>query len=163
MRNAHAASLVVLLFIVGGCASGSAGTGSAASEADSRTPGVRLVQTSEVPQAAAFADGPLSVHYALQVENRAAEPITLRQVTLQSVSQGAYFVAPTSKPFDLTIGPAQKQEVEMWVSARPGGSVVGANGPVTLRVTCTFEGANGKFQQIVMQRVNERTGIDGVR
>jgi len=120
------------------------------------------VQTSSLPAAARYVDGALPVQYALRVENRAAEAIKLRQVTLQSVSQGAYYVAPTSKPFDLTIGPAQRQEVQMQVTAQAGQSVVGNNGPVTLRVTCKFEGADGKsFQQVVMRRVNERTDISG--
>jgi hypothetical protein len=98
----------------------------------------------------------------MRVENRALEPITLKQVTVQSVSEGAYYVAPTSKPYDLAINAQQRQEVEFWVSARPAGSIVGANGPVTLRVTCNFETAAGTpFQHIAMQRVNERASISG--
>jgi hypothetical protein len=97
----------------------------------------------------------------MRVENRAADGITLRQVTVQSVSRGAYDVAPTSKPFNADIAPGQRQEVEFWVAAQPTGSIVGANGPVTLRVTCQFDSPTGKFQQVVMQRVNERASITG--
>ena len=120
------------------------------------------MQTSNMPAAARHTDGPLTIHYAMRVENRALEPITLKQVTVQSISEGAYFVSPTSKPYDLRIDAKQRQEVEFFVSARPAGSIVGANGPVTLRVTCNFEAADGNsFQHIVMQRVNERASITG--
>ncbi|MFL6244637.1 MAG: hypothetical protein ACJ74H_01330 [Thermoanaerobaculia bacterium] len=148
------AALAVLVVI--GCSS----TSNSASNATS--PEILLVQTSNVPAAARYTDSPLQIHYAMRVENRALEPITLKQVTVQSVSEGAYFVAPTSKPYDLQINAKERQEVEFWVSATPGRSVVGANGPVTLRVTCRFQNATGAtFQEIVMQRVNERASISG--
>lgn len=124
-------------------------------------PEILLVQTSSVPVAARHVDSPLTIHYAMRVANKSPEAITLKQVTVQSISEGAYFVSPTSKPYDLAINANEKQEVEFWVSAQPAGSIVGANGPVTLRVTCTFDSPTGKFQEIVMQRVNERAAITG--
>lgn len=169
MRKAIAASVVLLL--VAGCSSGS-GTSTApqtgANESSAKIarrdkPEILLVQTSSLPVAARHTDGMLTVHYAMRVENRAVEQITLRRVTVQSVSEGAYYVEPTSKPYNLAIEPKQKQEVEFWVAARPAGSIVGANGPVTLRVTCEFDSASGRFQHIVMQRVNERAAITGVQ
>jgi hypothetical protein len=153
MRKAIAA-LAVLVVVACSSTSDSAGT--------TPKPEILLVQTSNVPAAARHTDGPLTIHYAMRVENRSTELITLKQVTVQSISEGAYFVAPTSKPYDVAVDAKARQEVEFWVSARPAGSIVGANGPVTLRVTCNFETAGGKsFQQIVMQRVNERASITG--
>jgi hypothetical protein len=162
MLKAIAASVV--LVAIAGCSSGSNSTpGTTTKAARLAEPDIRIVQTSGVPAAAVHSDGPLSVHYAMRVENMALEPITLKQVTVQSVSEGAYYVSPTTKPFNVVIDPKQRQEVEFWASAQPAGSVVGANGPVTLRVTCVFESANGKFQQIVMRRVNERADITGMQ
>lgn len=153
MRKAIAA-LAVLVVVACSSTSNSAG--------DTTKPEILLVQTNNIPAAARHTDGPLTVHYAVRVENRALEPITLKQVTVQSISEGAYDVSPTSKPFDVRIDAKQRQEVEFFVSARPAGSIVGANGPVTLRVTCNFETAGGKaFQHIVMQRVNENASIVG--
>lgn len=164
MRKAIAASVVLLL--LAGCSSGSSSSTSAnaapQTAAGARTE-ITIAQLSDVPIAARHTDGMLSVQYALRVENLAAEPVTLRQVTVQSVSVGGYTVAPTSKPFNVAIEPKQKQEVELWVPALAGDSVVGANGPVTLRITCVFDSPTGKFQQIAMQRVNERASITGAR
>ncbi|HYC58813.1 MAG TPA: hypothetical protein VEK79_04530 [Thermoanaerobaculia bacterium] len=160
MHKAIATS-VVLLFVVAGCAS-SAPSAETASAPSATAPEILIVQTSSMPAAARFVEGALPVQYALRIENRAADPIKLRQVTLQSVSQGAYYLSPTTRPYDLTIGPSQREEVRVQATAQAGQSLVGNNGPVTLRVTCNFEGADGKkFQQVVMRRVNERTDITG--
>jgi len=157
MRKAIAASVVLVIVVA--CSSGS-GTPSGAKIA---MPEILLVQTSNVPIAARHSDGNLSIHYAMRVENRAAEPITLRQVTVQSISEGAYNVSPTSKPYNLPIEPKQREEVEFWVAAQPSGTIIGANGPVTMRVTCQFDSPSGKFQHIVMQRVNDRASISGAQ
>jgi len=152
MRKAIAAS-VVLLIVAAGCSSGAGNT--------YPKPKIQLVQTSSIPVAAVHTDGPLTIHYAMRIENTAGDTLTLKQVTVQSVSEGAYYVEPTSKPYDLAIGPGEKKDIEFFVAARPAGSIVGANGPVTLRVTSTFGSMAGTFQQVVMQRVNERTAITG--
>ena len=155
MRKTIAASAVLVALLAFACSSSSSAGGTYTK------PLIQLVQTSSVPSAARHTDGALTIHYAMRVENRAGETLTLKQVTVQSVSEGAYFVAPTSKPYDIAISPGAKEDVEFWVSAQPAGSIVGANGPVTLRVTCIFDSPAGKFQEIVMQRVNERTAING--
>ena len=158
MRKAIAASVVVLLVA---CSSTSSQPDASASNVNITMPEILLVQSSGVPVAARHTDGPLSIQYALRVENRADQPIKLQRVTVQSIAEGAYFVPPTSRPFDVAIEPAQMEDVQFWVSARPGGTLVGANGPVTLRVTCQFDSPAGKFQHIVMRTVNDRTSISG--
>jgi len=159
MRKAIAAS-VVLVAILAGCSSGSAAN---ASRPKIANPEIQLVQTSGVPIAARHTDGMLSIHYALRVENLADETIKLRRVTVQSISDGAYYVDSTSRPFDVAIEPQQKEEVQFWVAARPAGTIVGANGPVTMRVTCQFDSRDGRFQHIVMRVVNDRTAITGAQ
>lgn len=161
MRKAIAASVVLL--VVAGCSSGAGNSNSANAAEQTDKTEIRLTQLNEIPIAARYTDGMLSIHYALRVENITAEAITLNRVTVQSVSIGGYSVSPTSKPFNVAIEPKQKQEVEFWVPALAGNSVVGANGPVTLRITCVFDSPKGKFQQIAMQRVNEYTSITGAQ
>lgn len=160
MRKAIATAVV--LVIAAGCSSSSV-SDSSASSAKLPEPAIQLVQTSGVPIAARHSDGPLSVHYAMRVENKADELIKLLRVTVQSVGDGAYYVSPTSRPFDVAIDAKQREEVQFWTSARPAGTVVGANGPVTLRVTCQFDSAAGKFQHTVVQVVNDRAAITGAQ
>ena len=158
MRKAIAASLV--LFVVAACSSSS---GSKSTKSKRVKPEILIAQVGGVPLAARHTDGMLSVRYAVRVENLAVDPITLTRVSVQSVSRGAYEVEPSSKPFLVIIAPAKKEQVDMWVPARAGDTILGANGPVILRVTCDFESPTGKFQHTVVTHVNERTAITGAQ
>lgn len=124
-------------------------------------PEIRIVQTSGLPAAARHVDGGISVSYAVRVENNATEPITLRRVTVQSIGDGAYYVGPSSTPFEVAVAPQTHSDVTFWAPARAGATMIGANGPVTLRVTCEFESAKGRFLEIVTRQVNERASIVG--
>ncbi|HEY8712604.1 MAG TPA: hypothetical protein VIM68_07005, partial [Thermoanaerobaculia bacterium] len=89
-------------------------------------------------------------------------PITLKQVNVVSIGYGAYDVPSTSRPFKALIQADQTQVVDFWVPANiQNTSLVGANGPVTLRVTAFFDSPDGQFQQVVVQQVNPSAGVDG--
>jgi len=125
-------------------------------------PEIQLIQTSSIPTAAKDIEGTIGVHYGVRVTNKANEAITLKRVSVQSLGEGAYIVGPTSAPFDVAIAPGSTEDVQFWTSAQTGRSVVGANGPVTLRITCEFKSASaGTFQSIATQVVNSRTSITG--
>jgi len=153
-------AVLAVLFAFVGCSS-TGGSNSTVTSAKLPAPEIQIAQLSEVPAVARFSDAALTVQYAVRVENRANQPITLKRVTVQSVGEGAYYLSSQSKPFDTVIGPTQQQDVEAWFTAQPGRSLVGVNGPVSLRVTCEFDSAAGPFQQVVMRRVNEGTDISG--
>ena len=123
-------------------------------------PEMRIVQTSAIPAAARHVSGNIPVSYALRVANRSDETITLKRVTLQSVGAGAYSVS-TSLPFDVPIAPAQFQIVEFSAGAVASTSVVGVNGPVSLRVIAHFNSPVGEFDEIVVQQVNDSTAARG--
>ena len=152
MRKLLAASLLLTL-LTAACAS--QGKSSRASMA-----GIQIVQTSAVPTAARYVQGGVSVQFAVRVTNLVDEPITLRRVTVQSLGEGAYHVQH-SMAYDLAVGPQQAQDVQFWAPAQTGRSLVGANGPVSVRVTAEFDSKKGKFQEIVTRVVNERTAITG--
>jgi len=104
----------------------------------------------------------LPIQYALAVQNHAGGPITLKQVNIVSMGYGAYDVPSTSRPFKALIQSDQTQVVDFWVPANiQSTSLLGANGPVTLRVTAYFDSPEGQFQQVVVPQVNATTGVDG--
>lgn len=153
MRKLIFASLAALTLA---CASGGSST-----DANVTRPDVQIAQLNGLPAAARNITGGVSINYAVRVRNHADQPITLKRVSVQSMNEGAYNVAPTSRPFDVRINPEQFQDVEFWVPAQTGRSLVGGNGPVTLRVTCEFDSAAGRFQEIVVRTVNDRASING--
>lgn len=153
---------LVALFGLSSCASMQSDSGKGAASVNIPKPDMQIQQLSSVPVAAAHIEGGLPVQYALAVQNHASGPITLKQVNVTSMGYGAYDVPSTSRPFKAVIQPDQTQIVDFWVPANISNtSLVGANGPVTLRVTATFDSPDGQFQHIVVQQVNPTTGVDG--
>ena len=79
-----------------------------------------------------------------------------------SMGYGAYDVPSVSRPFKTLVQPDHTEVVDFWVPANiQYSSMVGANGPVTLRVVAQFDSPVGQFQQIVVQQVNATAGVDG--
>jgi hypothetical protein len=118
-------------------------------------PEIRVTQTSGIPAAARYVSGSIPVRYTVRVANRAAEPITLKRITAQSIGSGAYELRSQSKPFNEQIAPGAQHDVELWASgyiADP--SILGANGPVTVRLLLHFDSPKGEFDEMVVQQVN---------
>jgi len=123
-------------------------------------PGLEIRQISGVPSAARHVEGGLPVQYAFLVQNRASQPITLKRVNLVSMGYGAYDVS-ASMPFKTIVQPGQTETVQFWAPANVSNtSLVGANGPVTLRVTAQFDSPLGQFQEVVVQQVNATNGVE---
>ena len=160
MKNS--ALTVVVMFVLSSCASMQSDSGKGATTVNIPKPDMQIQQLSSVPVAARHIEGGLPIQYALAVQNHAGGPITLKQVTIVSMGYGAYDVPSTSRPFKAVIQPDQTQIVDFWVPANiTNTSLVGANGPVTLRVMATFDSPDGQFQHMVVQQVNATTGVDG--
>ncbi len=161
MKNKATAAVIALL-VLSSCASMQSDSGKGAATVNIPKPGMQIQQLSSVPAAAQHIEGNLPIQYALAVLNRAGGPITLKQVSIVSMGYGAYDVPSTSRPFNALIQADQTQIVDFWVPANiKQTSLVGANGPVTLRVTAYFDSPDGQFQQVVVQQVNATTGVDG--
>ncbi|HET7705109.1 MAG TPA: hypothetical protein VFM36_03420 [Thermoanaerobaculia bacterium] len=149
--------LAVLTFAVS-CASTRSDSGLGNAKVAVIKPEIELAQISSIPQAARHVEGGIPVHFALRVSNRFGEPITLKSVNLQSVGVGAYDVSAT-RPFKTQIQPDAEETVEFWMPANVGMStIVGANGPVTLRATLYFDSPVGQFQEVVIRQVNGMPG-----
>lgn len=123
-------------------------------------PDFRIVQTSSAAQAARHITGGIAVEYYAEIVNNSAETITLKRIHVESMGYGGYDLEPSSRPFDIPIPANQLAAVRFWVPAHIAqASIVGANGPVTVRAKIEFDSAEGMFQKIYVQQVNAgRTG-----
>ncbi len=156
--------LIIAVLLAGGCASMKSDSGLGSAKVSLIRPDVQLSQLSTVPAAARHVEGGLPIQYRLRIGNRSGEPITLKRVTLQSMGSGAYDVPTTSRPFTKLIPPDQFEIVEFWVAANVSNStIMGANGPVTLRATLQFDSPVGQFQEVVVQQVNAMPGRDNAQ
>ena len=159
MRTLVAAVAVLTLSSLVSCASMQSDSGLGNTQVKVVKPTVELVQLSSIPFAARHVLGGVPVQYAMRVGNRSRGPITLKQVTVVSMGMGAYDVEQTSRPFSTMIAPDDDQVVEFWVPANITlSTVMGANGPVTLRATLHFDSPEGQFQEIVIRQVNGMPG-----
>ena len=117
-------------------------------------PEVRISQISDVPLAARYISGGMSVRYAVRVYNKATEAITLQRVGIDSVGGvGAYTVSDSAE-FDAEIAPSTSREVVFWAATQRADNLTGANGPVTLRVVASFRSAKGRFEDVTVQNVS---------
>jgi hypothetical protein len=116
-------------------------------------PTIIVEQTSRMPSAAEAVEGSFPVSLRVTVTNNAAVPITFERAQLASLGQGGWTVRPTSRNFGATLAPGATGMYDFPVSAVAGLSMVGNNGPVTLRVTATFKSADGSFTSATTQEV----------
>jgi hypothetical protein len=155
--------VLVAVVLLAGCASMQSDSGLGPAKVSLTRPDILLTQISSIPTAARHIEGGLPIQYRLQVGNRSAEKITLKRVTLVSMGSGAYDIPSTSRPFSTVIQPDQSEIVEFWIPANiSDATIIGANGPVTLRATLQFDSPVGQFQETVVQQVNAMPGRDNV-
>ncbi len=101
--------------------------------------------------------GALPVEYRIAVHNNANVPLTIKRVDISSIGVGAYSLEPIPKPFDAAVAPATTGAVEFWASGNIGDpTIIGANGPVTLRVVVLFDSPAGQFQKVITAQVHTK-------
>jgi hypothetical protein len=138
------AASIVLVFIAG-CAS---------SRSSGNDPEIRLVQTSSVAEAARNVQGAIPVAFRLTIRNTLQTPLTLKRLELQSIGEGAYSLSPLTRSYDRVIQPGAEESFDMWGSANASATILGANGPVTIRAIAQFDAASGSFQTVVMRQIH---------
>ncbi|MFZ2491293.1 MAG: hypothetical protein WA208_07395 [Thermoanaerobaculia bacterium] len=154
MSNRLAVAAIVLFLAA--CTSMKSESGLGAAKNDVVQPDVLVVQLSRIPNAARHVTGAIPIQFGVRVTNRADHPILLTRVSVASMGDGAYNLTQSAHPFKLWINPSEEGEVRFWAPASiESASIVGANGPVTVRATLTFDSNVGQFEKIVVQQVNE--------
>jgi hypothetical protein len=151
MTRKFAFTLIAVL--LAGCATQAPAPGGA-------EPEITIYQLSNVASVARNDQGPLSVQYALEVRNPGKDPLHLSRATVQSIGYGAYELPSHSQAFDVAIPAGKSTTVKFWANGFTNPSVVGANGPVTLRVAAEFGPDGNHYQRTVVQTVNANGGVD---
>jgi hypothetical protein len=136
----------IAILLLAACATDSAPSGS--------DPDINIYQISRVAAGTEHDTGPVSAHFAVEVKNKLAEPLSLRRVAVQSIGGGSYTLPAYSQAFNETIAPGETKRVSFWAPAFVEmNTVAGANGPVTLRASLEFEAGGKKFQKVEVQNV----------
>jgi hypothetical protein len=143
--------LLFFAFCLFGCASSSPQQ----KTAPLTEPEIRISQISNLAEAAAHMSGNISVQYQVEIANTSKVPITIKRIDVISIGEGAYTLRPSSYPFDAALKPGETTALQFWASAVIGDpTIIGANGPVSLRVTTQYDTPDGRAQSVVVQQVH---------
>ena len=95
----------------------------------------------------------------MQVVNRAEEPITLRQIQIESTGDGGPYAVPRDQyVFNRQIAPGQTDVIEFWAHAyafRGRGRQLDARAPVTIRGLAFFEAPSGNFRRTFITNLSQ--------
>lgn len=99
----------------------------------------------------------LTAHFGFRILNRAAEPITLRHIELESSGEGGYYLRREARAFTRQIEPGEVAEETMQALAyfRTTASGAASNEPVMLRATFHFDSARGSFRQVLLRNIGQ--------
>jgi hypothetical protein len=106
-----------------------------------------------------YTPGDIEVQYGIRIANRSSEPITLRNIQIQSVGFGGpYRLRPATYYFHREIKPEQYEDVTFWAKAVAAGDAFApeANAPVTVRATAFFESPAGGFRRVFTKVLAQR-------
>ena len=102
------------------------------------------------PEQLNWESGMIEMKYALRINNLAAEPITLRQIQIQTVPQSSYF-------FREPVTAGTERSVEFFAKALSAGDRyrIDAQSPVSIRIIAYFEAPKGNFRQTFITNVGQ--------
>lgn len=151
MRKMTTPSLFLLALMFSSCSSSRV-----PSNVSMIPPELMIRQVGGTAYAARHEEGNIPMRFEIDILNKTAEPITLERIEMQSMGEGAYTLSTITKPFDRRLEPDRVETVELFAPAYVNKTILGGNGPVTLRATAYFKNSLGSFRQIYIQQVNER-------
>lgn len=103
----------------------------------------------------------LDFRYAIEVRNQSASPVTLKRISLSSVSSAPVVIGTTTRAFNETLAPGESRTVEFWATALIEDFTRGARLPVTLRIRPTFNDGSGKDRsETFTRRVAAKYGVE---
>jgi hypothetical protein len=141
-------------------ACGSSGSGAAVPTAEkigTVAPETELIQLVG-PEQLNWEVGQIELKYALKITNLAAEPITLRQIQIQTIGrEGPYSIPQSSYFFREPVTPGVTRPVEFFAKGYSEGNRynVDAQSPVSIRIIAYFEAPKGNFRQAFIANLGQ--------
>jgi hypothetical protein len=110
------------------------------------------------PKQLNYESGQIEMKYALRVTNPGAEPITLRQIQIQTVGlEGPYQIPPSSYFFREPVAASDTRDVEFFAKALAVGDRqrIDAQAPVSVRIIAYFEAPKGNFRKTFITNLGQ--------
>jgi hypothetical protein len=116
-------------------------------------PEITIIGRTDLTNVPTVASG-VEVHYEFRIVNKAAVPITLRRIDLDSLGGGGITIESKNRQFNTVIQPGSVQSVDFMTTAfitNPGS--YSSRSPVQLRATALFDSPEGSLQKVIAQQV----------
>jgi len=154
MRQLLASAACAALIACGSSGSGSVPT---ADKIGTVAPETELIQLVG-PEQLNWEAGQIEMKYALRITNRATEPITLRQIQIQTVGlEGPYTIPQSSYFFREAVTAGVTRPIEFFAKAYSAGDRyrIDAQSPVSIRIIAYFEAPKGNFRQAFITNLGQ--------
>ncbi len=146
MRNVCALTLAVTLMGAIACASGDA-TGTKLDPKIS-------IHPVKVPEATTPRVDAFSSVLEVEIQNTAAEPITVDRIQLSSVGLGTYTILPVDQRPQKQIAPGATETFRVWAQVQVQPTASEGLDPIMLRGSVEFLAASGGFRRTFAKQVN---------
>ena len=100
--------------------------------------------------------GRVAVQFILTATNTTKDPVTLNRVQVQTISTGAYSIAPYTTNLNLPLAPGQTLQTTLSVWGYARGGRLYSEEPVSLRGTAYLKGPNGAFVKLFTEYISQR-------
>lgn len=118
------------------------------------------------PEELNYQQGQIEIQYGLRIANRSSEPISLRQIQIESLSAGGpYRLRRETYYFNREVKPNELADITFWAKAFSTGDFasIDATAPVTVRGTAYFQSPAGDFRQVFVKMLTQMGGKRGPR
>jgi len=100
------------------------------------------------------------VSFRITITNKAAAPITVKRISLQSMGGSSYRLDTQTRKFNKTIAPQAEESFKFWASAIATDTTMATRAPLVVRTTVDgVEGGETPLRAVFNRRVNDEFGI----
>jgi hypothetical protein len=100
--------------------------------------------------------GRVNIQFVLTATNTTKDPVTLNRVQIQTVSTGAYSIAPYTTNLNLPLAAGQTLQTTLSVWGYARGGRLYSEEPVSLRGTAYLKGPKGAFVKFFTEYIAQR-------
>ena len=93
----------------------------------------------------------------IEIQNTAAEPITVDRIQLSSVSMGTFTIQPVNERPQKEIAPGATEVFRVWAQVQAQPTASEGLDPILIRGSVEFLAASGGFRKTFAQQVNPST------
>ena len=111
----------------------------------------------KVPESRTQLADSFSTVLEIEVQNTAAEPITVDRIQLSSVSVGTYIIQPVNERPQKEIAPGATEVFRLWAQVQVQPTPSEGLDPILIRGSVEFLAASGGFRKTFTQQVNPST------